>query len=629
MHFNNLLAGEFENCPSVVRAGVPTSNFQVNRMPKRKSYQIILAITCLPFMIGVSSFTSTSNIGLANNVNVPPTLSVPEDTALYIVFHRDQVGTILPVFVKEIQLTSRLETKNPAQIARELASTSRNYENLKVTLRLSGGEITFQDVVQVPRWYRGEFHGTNPEGTIDGHIFPMKSVYFTVRIPFFEASTLALADNKSNNLAAFSTMSFVEQIRETDQFLDKDGTTISQSIVDPSNRVDLLIMGDGYTSLQEDKFILDASNMASAFFSISPYQEYKNYFTVHTLFSPSNESGADHPPYDAGCAPVDSSCCADTAMLSDPLQGTFVDTAFSSYFCRNNVHQLLWTDTSAVYAAASAVPEWDLIMLLVNDTTYGGAGGSILTASLNSWSVNIAQHELGHSFVDLADEYEIPYSGYPTCSDVTGPACEANITDVTSRNDIKWNPWIEPTTPIPTVPEFDPAYANVVGLFEGARYLSSGMFRSGQSCIMRAIDAPYCQVPSQSFVLKLYNGGWGIPSNGISMFEPNSFAPSSGTITLTHPATQTFSADILEPIGGPLAQITWYVDGVPIQGETENSFDYTTSSGVPGPVEITLRVEDGTALVHPDMAGNSLQFEHVWMVNIELNYSVFLPMIEK
>ena len=58
-------------------------------------------------------------------------------------------------------------------------------------------------------------------------------------------------------------------------------------------------------------------------------------------------------------------------MLSDPLAGTFVDTAFDARYCSFQIHRLLVVDGSAVLAAAAAVPSWDRIMVRVNDGTYG------------------------------------------------------------------------------------------------------------------------------------------------------------------------------------------------------------------------------------------------------------------
>jgi hypothetical protein len=396
----------------------------------------------------------------------------------------------------------------------------------------------------------------------------------------------------------------------------------------PGNRVDLLVMGDGYTAAQQTKFSNDAASVITGFFGISPYAEYSNYVNVHMLHTPSSEAGADHPPYQAGCS--SSSCCGDPDMLSDPLQGTFVDTAFDARFCTNNIHRLLTVNGSKVWAAAAAVADWDEILVVVNDTTYGGSGGIYPVVSLHGAAPQIAQHEYGHSFVGLADEYESPYPGYPPCSDISGSPCEANVTDVVTRSLIKWSPWISPSTPIPTVPEFDPAFANVVGLFEGARYLTTGMYRSGQSCIMRSLGAPYCQVPSQAYVLELYSGGWGVPSSGISLIEPGSLSPTTGTITLSYPYSQVFQADILEPVGGPPASIQWMVDGVPDPVAHTDTFTYTpVISDVGNDIEIRLLVQDTTPLVHPAMAGTLLQSSHVWTVTVPslLEFKLYLPFL--
>ena len=243
---------------------------------------------------------------------------------------------------------------------------------------------------------------------------------------------------------------------------------------------------------------------------------------------------------------------------------------------------------------------------------------------MHSSAVDLAIHEYGHSFADLADEYESSYPGYACCSDISGPSCESNVTDVTTREQIKWSPWISATTPIPT--DELPQYTDVVGLFEGARYQSTGMYRSGQNCIMRSLGQPYCQVPSQAYVLKLYDGGWGVPSSGISLVEPGTTVPVADSIILTHPATQVFQADILGPAGGPPVQISWLVDSVPVPGATGNTFTYTTTAVSADPVEIKLLAEDMTPLVHPAMAGTSLQSVHIWRVwAVDVVHLAYLP----
>ena len=188
------------------------------------------------------------------------------------------------------------------------------------------------------------------------------------------------------------------------------------------------------------------------------------------------------------------------------------------------------------------------------------------------------------------------------------------MTDITERNEIKWLPWILENTPIPT--PNNPNYDGLVGLFEGARYKTTGMYRSGYSCIMQALNRPFCQVPSQSFVLRMYQGGWGVPAEGIRLIEPGSTEPVSQTLSLTHPAIQVFSADILSPVGGPPVEITWLDNGTPIPGEMTDTITYTTSAFSPGLHEITLQVKDVTTLVNPLMDEGALQQTYTWNVDV-------------
>ena len=157
------------------------------------------------------------------------------------------------------------------------------------------------------------------------------------------------------------------------------------------------------------------------------------------------------------------------------------------------MYRLLVVNTSKVLAAAAAMPDWDEIMVIVNDPTYGGSGGSLAVISTNGAAVQVAQHEYGHTFSRLADEYTTPFPGYPACSDMSGPACEPNVTDQTSRALIKWFPWIDAGTPIPTPNQT--AYRRVVGLFQGARYLGTGMYRpkSAAPCSRSAAVLPDLQ----------------------------------------------------------------------------------------------------------------------------------------
>ncbi len=181
-----------------------------------------------------------------------------------------------------------------------------------------------------------------------------------------------------------------------------------------SSNAVFIVLGDGYTAADLDLLHDDAADIMVDHLAEPPFDAYSSYLDVYTLDTASNESGADHP--------------------SD---GLMVDTAFGASFSDPLVLQLLTVDFEAVLAAAAT---------------------------------ELALHEMGHTFAQLTDEYEAPC---PTCDPFEG---DSNATDTTVLEDIPWRVWIEDYTPIPT-PD-DPFYASEVGLFEGARYQSLGMYRS-------------------------------------------------------------------------------------------------------------------------------------------------------
>jgi len=62
------------------------------------------------------------------------------------------------------------------------------------------------------------------------------------------------------------------------------------------NRVDLAILGDGYTEGELGVYAIDAANFMAGFFSELPLDEYASFFNVHRVDVVSNESGVDHDP---------------------------------------------------------------------------------------------------------------------------------------------------------------------------------------------------------------------------------------------------------------------------------------------------------------------------------------------
>lgn len=461
-------------------------------------------------------------------------------------------------------------------------------------------------------WVRGEFHGIPHERgighNIDSFIAPAAERVYVIRIPVEANQMLRLKKvaSRASGPSASALGSGSLDI-DLDQVPAALGTAALPTNYDvgtvldngPSqNRLDLLIMGDGYTLADKTKFITDATNLANTFLNIAPYATFKHLINVHWLFVPSNQSGADKPP---------GSDCSGTVVL--------VDTAFDGKFCTNSIRRLVTVSNTKINTAATAVPIWDSILVLVNDSEYGGAGGSISVITTHPAAVQVAQHEFGHTFSRLADEYTSPYPGFPTCSDLGAtPNCEANVTDQTTRALIKWSGWIAPTTPIPSSGPVagDPLAA---GLWKGARYLGGAtdtMYRQCDNGAMRALGAPFCRVDSEAFVKRLYAiGSSGIrnPATGIDFIEPKSI-PGAPTVAAVSGSTLTFRGRV----AGSLAPLSyeWRVNSaLAMSGTTNHGSELSYSLVVPpSGATVELKITDSTPFL---LSGHSRT--RVWTVS--------------
>jgi hypothetical protein len=376
--------------------------------------------------------------------------------------------------------------------------------------------------------------------------------------------------------------------------VELDGWTLGPS----SNRLDVVVLGDGYTAAQQAQFQRDATAVADDVFGVSPFREYRDFVNVVGVFVPSAQSGADQPAFSAGCSDygVAPRCCPDSATGNTAKS---VDTRYDSTFCSQGIQRLLVpTDQGAVYADADAgFPAWEQLLVVVNDGEYGGSGGRIATTSTHRSGTSVMSHELGHSLLGLDDEYSDPTPGYPPCSDTnatTGDDCAPNVTDVTTRAALKWRRWVDASTPIPTTGQPGPG---VVGLFKGAHYSPDRWYRSCSACLMRVLDTPLGAVGSEQLPLRLLDGPY-----GVSLVEPGSVTPSTtGTVVVAPGATATLALGVLSTEPAPGTRVTWSVDGVEVRSSSVGtgpvSLDVT---GTEAAQRVTATVESLPGILHPD-----------------------------
>jgi len=191
----------------------------------------------------------------------------------------------------------------------------------------------------------------------------------------------------------------------------------------------------------------------------------------------------------------------------------------TSYYAFGIERYVLASDDWIVKDYASIVP-YDFIVILMNSDKYGGGGifNLYITAAAHSRaSEYVMVHEMGHHIAGLADEYYTSDVAYEPANTKVEP-WEFNITALINPDSLKWRDLVAPGTPIPTpwnkveyeqgggnkVLLSDPA-AGKVGAYEGANYLSKGMFRPEVNCIMIA-GKEFCQVCKRGInrVLDLY-----------------------------------------------------------------------------------------------------------------------------
>jgi hypothetical protein len=300
---------------------------------------------------------------------------------------------------------------------------------------------------------------------------------------------------------------------------------------DPAAKVDLLILGDGYTAAERPKFERDARRLVDILFATSPFRDRKNDFNVWGLCPPAAESGISRP--------------STGQHRRSPIGATY--DAFGSE------RYVLTFENRAFRDAASFAP-YDVVEILVNGQTYGGGGifGLYATVAADSlWAPYVFVHEFGHHFAGLADEYYTSDSAYLPAEDRPEP-WERNVTALKDPAELKWKALVAPGTPLPTPWEKDAyethakavqqqrkqiraerrpesemdalftaqrdweekflgsqKFAGKVGAFEGAMYEARGYYRPQVDCIMFTRDrSPFCSVCQHALseVIELYAG---------------------------------------------------------------------------------------------------------------------------
>lgn len=283
---------------------------------------------------------------------------------------------------------------------------------------------------------------------------------------------------------------------------------------EPRDKVDLLLMGDGYTAAEMEKWHKDARRVADTLFSVSPFKERRADFNVWAIDIPADQSGVTQPQ--------------DGIYRRSPVGAAY--GAFGSE------RYILTFENKRMREAAAAAP-YDVVEIVTNSRKYGGGGIFNLYATVaadNAWTPYVLVHEFGHHFAGLADEYytsDVAYEASPARPEPWEPNSTADPLAA------KWKALITPGTPLPTPwpkeqfealskqiqarrrelraqkrPEQEmealfkqeqdqidkllssSPYYGKVGAFEGAMYEARGYYRPQEDCIMFTRSMRFCAV---------------------------------------------------------------------------------------------------------------------------------------
>ncbi len=290
-----------------------------------------------------------------------------------------------------------------------------------------------------------------------------------------------------------------------------------------AEKVDIVILGDGYTRAEMGKFKNDATRLSAVLMANEPFKSRARDINIRAVETPSDVSG-----------------------VCKPHPGVFKRTPLSvQYGAFDSERYALTFDNKTVRNVASQVP-YDFMVILVNERTYGGGGIYNLYTTVsadNKFADYIMVHEFGHHMAGLADEYYTSSVSYEA-PDITLEPWERNITALLDKDKLKWKDLADPGTPLPTpwnkeafdkfgygiqkqrdslrkakVPEevmealfmkqfrqeneyfARDQYRDAVGAFEGAGYTPKGLYRSQLDCIMFTRHIHFCKVCRQTLDL--------------------------------------------------------------------------------------------------------------------------------
>ena len=271
-----------------------------------------------------------------------------------------------------------------------------------------------------------------------------------------------------------------------------DGDLVTLQQATQGEGVNIVIMGDCFDAkdISDGKYIKALRDAYGYFFDIEPYMTYKDYFNVYGVFGMSPDSGMG-------------------------TVNTIREARFGSQYTLN---EGISPDFATIFAASCIAPINDdlsrtLVILVENSSDYSGLcymwgdGSAVAVVPMSADPApydfrGLVHHEAGgHGFGKLADEY-IYHNGFiQNCKEGCIGLDEKIIVlqsygfyqNVSLTGDWHSVPWSHLV--------FDPQFANMVDVYEGAVMHTRGVYRSEPTSCMNN-NIPYYNAISREEMVK-------------------------------------------------------------------------------------------------------------------------------
>jgi len=344
-----------------------------------------------------------------------------------------------------------------------------------------------------------------------------------------------------------------------------------------NNRINLVFVGDGYLSSQLGQYATDVQSGTARLFAYEPFKTYQNFFAIFRVDVVSTVSG----------------------VTNDPTQGINRNTPLQMNFWCGGTERALCVNTTRARQYANNAPfPPDQVLAVANSFKYGGVGYPSLDvgtyAGSNSAAPEVAVHELGHSFADLADEYD--YGG-PATHAASEPA-PADVSIYAKAQMLsqsrKWFRWLGVN---------DPAFDGLHDTFEGADYSLYGIYRPTNNSMMRSLYRPFNLPSAEQIIASIYK-----------VVKPiDSVTPAE--LTFVDRLT-VLDATLIQLVGGA-HKVEWLVGTQVVAGQSATSFDLATFNFRKGASTVRCRVIDESPWVrNPTTRSTFMTQEKKWYISI-------------